>query len=748
MFKILITILLLMVSLLSRGQVVLINEVASVNRSSYIDDYGEFEDWIELYNPGREEVDLAGWFISDDEKDLTKWQIPSGYKHLTKLYPYSYIILWADHDTLQGPLHVNFELSKKGEEVVLSKMIGDQIVIIDRMIFPALKDHHSYGRCPDGGSDLQIMKHPTPGTVNICHIYKKKKDFPCPEPPYDLPSVTKPGMAKITSSRLVVNELVARNAHGLKDEAGEDNDWVEIYNPGTLDINIAGWYVSDTLDQSKFHRIPASDVNKTRIPAGGYLILWADGQPSQGVTHLPFKLNNGGEEFYLAEMQGNSLVIIDQVIFPKLQKDTPYGRYPNGTGGWRRLTDPTPGAANQPPRTVSNFVINELMGVKGSGVTDEFGEEEDWIEFYNPGTLPVDLGGVYLTDSLDDPVQFRIQIHAPDSTTIPPGGYLLFFADNDVKQGIRHLGFKLAKRGERVASYQPDGETLIQIVRFPFMTPDASFGSYPDGSGTRIYMDPTPGSANNYHFTPVDGIIINEFMADNLSSYPDNAGEFEDWIELYNSNSFPVNVGGLYITDSLANPLKFRIQNSSPDSTTIPAGGFLTFWADNDPQQGVRHLDIKLAGTGEEIGLTQFRTTSVTLDAVQFGPQTENVSMGRYPDGSASWMFFAVPTPNAPNGSSGSELLKTSSAGIEIFPNPFTARFDIKLHLKHSSGVQLSLYQMNGKIMYSKDFGLQYPGDHLYRISLPENNKGTAKVLVCRISGSDFVFRQKLYQIN
>ena len=123
MFKILITILLLMVSLLSRGQVVLINEVASVNRSSYIDDYGEFEDWIELYNPGREEVDLAGWFISDDEKDLTKWQIPSGYKHLTKLYPYSYIILWADHDTLQGPLHVNFELSKKGEEVVLSKMV-------------------------------------------------------------------------------------------------------------------------------------------------------------------------------------------------------------------------------------------------------------------------------------------------------------------------------------------------------------------------------------------------------------------------------------------------------------------------------------------------------------------------------------------------------------------------------------------------------------------------------------------------
>ncbi|MCD6346328.1 MAG: lamin tail domain-containing protein, partial [Bacteroidales bacterium] len=621
------------------------------NSTIIFDEFGEFEDWIEIYNPGNKDVDLAGYYLSDDPMKLDRWQVSAGDRDLTVVFSKYYLVLWADKDTSQGILHAPFGLSRNGEIIILSKLVNDEIVVIDSVRFGVIPKNSSYGRCSAFPSHWKILDDPTPGNSNDCPPVKRKrksgKDIPHPEPSgYD----NYPAEEFFFSTQdLVINELVARNAKGLKDEFGDDDDWIEIYNPGGTAVNIAGLYMSDTSDTNAFHRIPGSDASKTTIQAGGHLILWADGETTEGINHLPFKLSNGGEAVYLAEMIGGQLSIIDQIAFPKLERDVPYGRYPDGSDNWILLSDPSPGSANLPVRILGNVTINEIMAVNTGQDVDEYGEAEDWIEFYNKSANPVDLGGAYITDSIGELTMHRFPVYAPDSTTIPAGEALRFWVDSDPKQGILHIDFKLSRKGEKITLVQPDGHTIVQEAQYPASSSDASFGQYPDGSNNWIYLNiPTPKQMNQYTYTSVNGIVINEFIADN-NILPDKFGEFEDWIEFYNTNDFTVDIGGLLVTDSLQNPLKFRIPGNAPDSTSIQAHGFLVFWADNNPEQGIMHLDVKLASSGESIGLAQYRNEAVYLDTHTFGQQTTNVSKGRFPDGTGNWMTMDVPTPGGAN---------------------------------------------------------------------------------------------------
>lgn len=505
------------------------------------------------------------------------------------------------------------------------------------------------------------------------------------------------------SQNLKINELVARNSTGVVDEAGEDDDWIEIYNPGSTAFNLAGLYISDTNATASFYRIPGSDASKTTVPAGGYLILWADASPAQGPNHLNFKLSSNGEEVYLGQLNGGSITIIDQVQYPKLEKDVSYGRLPDGTGNFTLLSDPSPGSANLPLRVIGNIVMNEFMAVNTGADRDENNEAEDWIEFYNPSSQAIDLGGVYLTDSVGELTMARIPITSPDSTTVPPGGYLRFWADAQPRTSILHLDFKLSKNGEKITLVQPDGKTIIQQAQYPAQSSDATFGQFPDGSNNWVYLNiPSPNAVNQHTYTAVDGIMINEIMAVNETIFPDNLGEIEDWIEFYNSNNYPVNVGGLLVTDSLNNPMAFRIPNTFPDSTIIPANGFLVFWADNDPQQGVLHLDIKLTGLGEEVGLFQLRSAPYEIDSHVFGAQTANVSIGRSPDGSDNWNSFSTPTPMATNSGSGiTDITDNSGLKVIAYPNPFENELNIVIDGIGQGEVRWKILNIEGRVISS-----------------------------------------------
>jgi hypothetical protein len=156
-------------------------------------------------------------------------------------------------------------------------------------------------------------------------------------------------------------------------------------------------------------------------------------------------------------------------------------------------------------------------------------------------------------------------------------------------------------------------------------------------------------------FIPVDEVysaevtlVINEFMASNSSEIRDPQGQYDDWIEIYNYGNDAIDIGGLYLTDDLTNPIKWRIPYGKPAATTVPAGDHLLIWSDNDITDSGLHANFKLSAIGEEIGL--FDYDGVTLiDFCFFDEQTADISYGRYPDASDDWRFFGVPSPGNQN---------------------------------------------------------------------------------------------------
>ena len=141
----------------------------------------------------------------------------------------------------------------------------------------------------------------------------------------------------------------------------------------------------------------------------------------------------------------------------------------------------------------SVVVINELMASNGTVKTDPQGEYEDWIELGNLSDGPLDIGGMYLTDDLDEPTKWQI----PAGTVIDAGWYVLIWADNDVEDAGLHASFSLSAGGEDLALFDVDGTTLLDSVSFGAQMTDVSYGRYPDGTGPWSLRGlPTPNARN------------------------------------------------------------------------------------------------------------------------------------------------------------------------------------------------------------------------------------------------------------
>ena len=162
-----------------------------------------------------------------------------------------------------------------------------------------------------------------------------------------------------------------------------------------------------------------------------------------------------------------------------------------------------------------------------------------------------------------------------------------------------------------------------------------------------VYPAAAPATPERYlvGYTP-PALVVNEFLALNNTINQDEAGEHEDWIELYNAGTQTLALGGLYLSDNFGNPKKWPI----PADVTLASHGYLLIWCDEDPDQGPLHASFKLSGDGEEIVLSADDAhANVPIDWIIFGPQTPDISYGRMPDGAATWMTFATPTPGTSN---------------------------------------------------------------------------------------------------
>jgi hypothetical protein len=171
-------------------------------------------------------------------------------------------------------------------------------------------------------------------------------------------------------------------------------------------------------------------------------------------------------------------------------------------------------------------------------------------------------------------------------------------------------------------------------------------------------------------------VLINEFMAANTSTITDEFGGYPDWIEIKNLTAEPVDIGGWYITDSIPDLAKHMIAVTQPDSTTIPANGFLVLWADSKKSQGVRHVDFKLGKDGEQIAISKLVGGKLTIiDSVTFKGQVSDLSMGRE-RGTNKWIYMNQPTPGSANLPLG-VIAREEGGNIRVWPNPCNGVFNI-----------------------------------------------------------------------
>jgi hypothetical protein len=135
---------------------VVINEFVAANTIMVADEFGEFEDWLEIYNYGEEPVDLGGMFLSDDPTNPFRWRIPG----TLIVEPKRFALIWCDGSPEQGSLHASFALQREGEEILLTTRDGGTRV--DHVVFPEQERDVSEGRIPDGTGAFTVLVAPSP----------------------------------------------------------------------------------------------------------------------------------------------------------------------------------------------------------------------------------------------------------------------------------------------------------------------------------------------------------------------------------------------------------------------------------------------------------------------------------------------------------------------------------------------------------------------------------------------------------
>lgn len=140
-------------------------------------------------------------------------------------------------------------------------------------------------------------------------------------------------------------------------------------------------------------------------------------------------------------------------------------------------------------------------------------------------------------------------------------------------------------------------------------------------------------------------VVINEYSCSNMSSFLDNFGDYEDWIELYNTTGTAVNLNGWHLSDNKLNPVKWTFGNVS-----IPANGFLRIWASSrDVATGANlHTNFKLTQCDAE-AIVLANPMGGIIDSLTLKPTLESHSRGRTTNGAATWGLFTTPNPNASN---------------------------------------------------------------------------------------------------
>lgn len=287
-----------------------------------------------------------------------------------------------------------------------------------------------------------------------------------------------------------------------------------------------------------------------------------------------------------------------------------------------------------PPTAAAAVVrINEVLA-SNTTTANVGGVFPDIIELTNVGNAAADLSGWGLTDNASLPFKYTF----PTGTTLAPGAFLVIYASSSAAVPQPKTGFALGASDDDLTLTRSAaaGGGIADSVAWGQQLADYSIGRAADD--TWALCRPTFGAPNILAAqSPATGVKINEWLTDAAASATG------DFIELYNPGPLPVDLGGYFLTDNFVGwPKRSPIR----PLTFIPGSGYFSFKADNDPGQGADHVAFRLSSVQGEIAF--IAPTLSVIDYVLYGPQRSDVSRGRSPDGSNTFVAM-LPTPRAAN---------------------------------------------------------------------------------------------------
>lgn len=399
----------------------------------------------------------------------------------------------------------------------------------------------------------------------------------------------------INVGKLIINEVMLINNNTIMDKYGKYSDYIELYNGNDYDVNLYGYYLTDSMKETRKWTFP--DIT---IKAKEYLIVFASGKDNtEDELHTNFKLDSSGETIALSNSDAK---VISKIYVKESLKDTSYGYngkkyvyYFNGTPGKENIgdyqEDPIYEIKSDYKLAITEYMTNNL-----SYKLSYDKKYYSLIEIHNIDNKDINLKDFYLSDKEDQVTKYML----PD-VTIKKDEYIVVYASglNNYSNNEIHTNFKLNNNDGIILLSSPN-KALVDKVKLESLEANTSMGLYQDK--WHLYHNPTLGKENVGDYGNKEiakDIIINE-----VSIYPKEA------IELYNKTDKDIKLDGYMIGDK--SDVKYKL-----DGKTISKHGYLVLYSSS--------LGFSINNTDEIIYLTHNNTV---VDTFSVNKLVGNISTG------------------------------------------------------------------------------------------------------------------------
>lgn len=449
---------------------IIINEYLSNNINNIIDNDGEHNDWIELYNPNSEPVFIGDMFLSDDEKKGDKFKLPD-----IELAGNEYLIIFASGkiSTNKDFIHASFKIGLNDKKIILSNKNGFEISSVDVYNQPI---DVSAGIGQNG--EFGFFDIPTPNKANNTTLSE--------------PVIIE--LNAISTSEIIINEWMNNNKFGLIDKDGDISDWIELYNPTEEDVSLNGYALSDSCNDLFKWFFPTDTI----IPAHGYLLIYASSKNDiiSDEIHTNFSLGQD-EALYLVEQNGS---IADSVALEYLSGNVSKGRVEDGYGYFYL---PTPGSENtsiyvtkideNASLRVGDIYISEVSVSSVNGKRYLSKPTYEYIELYNKSDKAINLRGYTISEANQNSYVFQNAIVASKE-------YFLVNLKGYVAKDIASVttsNLSLNAAGEEIFLRNEDG-VVIDYFKSGYLLGDYSSGRIIGNENKRVFFkQKTPCKTNS-----------------------------------------------------------------------------------------------------------------------------------------------------------------------------------------------------------------------------------------------------------